>query len=334
MKKIQIYFIESSINFNNSDLSSSNIGGSEKTLINITNSLAKNKNVEIKVFNNTTKEIFSNNVYWLNINNINRHEKVDHLIAMSDANLLNLIKANKKYLWSHSVQPIEKFIRKKQLFSFFKNKPLMILEGDYHAKNRSFLTSFYGKKILKLAPDYDFINTKIRLNDLPNKKAIFTTRSDRNLLFLLDCWKFIYKNSPDAELHINPPYDLSAEESKSNIKIRTKSNKTFLIEELINSRVMLNPGHKGEVFCLSAEEAKELCVPIVTMGYGCLYERLEHNKTGFLEKTKKEFVDYSIKILNNNDTYFRLKENLINIKGERTYNQVSNDLLNIINENR
>ena len=71
MKKTQIYFIESSINFNNNDLSSFKIGGSEKTLINITNSLAKNKNLEIKVFNNTTKEIFSNNVHWLNINNIN-----------------------------------------------------------------------------------------------------------------------------------------------------------------------------------------------------------------------------------------------------------------------
>ena len=78
------------------------------------------------------------------------------------------------------------------------------------------------KKILKLAPDYDFINTKIKFNDLPNKKAIFTTRSDRNLFFLLDCWKLIHKNLPDAELHINPPYDLNAEESKSNIKIRTK----------------------------------------------------------------------------------------------------------------
>ena len=75
---------------------------------------------------------------------------------------------------------------------------------------------------------------------------------------------------------------------------------------------------KVKCFCLAAEEAKELCVPIVTMGFGCLYERVEHNITGFLAKTKKEFVDYSIKILSNNDTYFRLKENLINIKGERT----------------
>ena len=248
IEKLKIYFIEKTTDFNSNDLSSSSIAGSEKTLINITNELGKNEHLEIKVFNNTSKEIISNNVQWLNINKVNREDTADHLIAMSDAKLLDLINANKKYLWSHSVQPVEKFIRKNQLFSFIKNKPLMILEGSYHFETRSFFTSIYGKKILKLAPDYDFINTNINLNELPLNKAIFTTRSDRNLLFLLDCWKFIHKNSRNSELHINPPHILNEEEADSNIKIRTKSNKTLLIQELISSRVMLNPGHKGEVF--------------------------------------------------------------------------------------
>jgi len=334
VQKIKIYFIESSTNFNNNDLSSFKIGGSEKTLINITNSLAKNNNFEIKVFNKTHNENFSNNVHWLNINKINQFKEIDHLIAMSDANLLSNTNANKRYLWSHSVQSFEKFLRKKQLIAFLKNKPLMILEGDYHFKNRSFLTSFFGKKILKLAPDYDFINTQIKLNEIPSPKAIFTTRSDRNLLFLLDCWKIIHKKSPNSELHINPPYDLNNIEIKLNIKIRVKSDKVLLIDELKDSRVMLNPGHKGEVFCLAAAEAKELCVPIVTMGYGCLYERVEHNITGYIAKTKQEFVDYATKILKDDDTYLRLKENLIKKKGKRTYKHVSDELIKIINENK
>ena len=53
---------------------------------------------------------------------------------------------------------------------------------------------------------------------------------------------------------------------------------------------MLNPGHKGEVFCLAAEEARELCLPIVTLGYGSLYERVIHNKTGYIAKNLDEFV--------------------------------------------
>jgi len=333
MKKTRIYFIEQSTDFNSDDLNSSKIAGAEKILINITNNLAKDPSLEIKVFNNTTNEKGLNNVSWINLKKINKYIIADHLISMSDANLLSLISSNKKYLWSHSVQSIEKFLRKKQLKAFLINKPIMILEGEYHFKNRSFLTSFFGKKVIKLAPDYDFIETTIDINKLPSQKAIFTTRSDRNLSFLLNNWKTISKNSPHSELHINPPYVLKDEDHKLNIKVRVKSDKSKLIQELADSRVMLNPGHKGEVFCLAAEEARELCVPIVTMGYGSLYERVDHNKTGFIAKNDNEFINYASKILNDNDTYLRLKENLLKLRGSKTYDQVSKNLLDILNEN-
>ena len=63
-----------------------------------------------------------------------------------------------------------------------------------------------------------------------------------------------------------------------------------LILDLINSRLFLTPGHKTEVFCLAAEEARELCIPIVTMGYGCLYERVEHGVTGFIAKNQANLL--------------------------------------------
>ena len=70
---------------------------------------------------------------------------------------------------------------------------------------------------------------------------------------------------------------------------------------------MMNPGHKGEVFCLAATEAKELCLPIVTMGYGALNERVEHGITGFIAMNQNEFINYSLDILNNDETYKKLK---------------------------
>ena len=60
---------------------------------------------------------------------------------------------------------------------------------------------------------------------------------------------------------------------------------------------------------MAAEEARELCVPIVTMGFGSLYERVEHGITGFIAQNKKEFIDYTNLILNDNKTYFKLKDN-------------------------
>ena len=329
MKK-KIYFIEKSIDFNSNDLNSNKIAGSEKTLINITNELSLYKNLEIKVFNQTSKEIKFDNICWLSLNNINNYEAPDYLISMSDANLLSYINCSKKFLWSHSVQSIEKFIRKNQLLPFIKNKPVMLLESQYHYDTRNYFTSFFGKKIIKLAADYEFINENIDKNFIAKKKAIFTTRSDRNLNFLLSLWEKIVQRSSNSELYINPPYNLSEKESQMNVKLRVKSDKNKLIDELKNSRVMLNPGHKGEVFCLAAVEAKELCLPIVTMGYGALKERVEHGVTGYIANNQNEFIDYSLDILNNDETYKKFRNNLFNKRGMRTYKNVAEDLINII----
>ena len=326
----KIYFVEKSFVFNSKDFDSHIIAGSEKTLINISSELSKNKDLDIKVFNLTKNKQIINNVEWNNIDQINSYDAPDVLIAMSDANLLSLIKCKKKFLWSHSVQPLEKFLRKKQLFAFIKNKPTMILEGNYHFKTRSFLTSFYGKKILPISVDYEFIETKVDENLLPEKKAIFTTRSDRNIELLLSCWAKIFKKTKNSSLYINPPYNLKKIDIENNVKLRTKGNKLDLINDLLNSRVLLNPGHKGEVFCLAAEEARELCVPIVTMGYGCLKERVDHKITGFIAKNFGEFIDYSIQLLNDNELYFKIKKNLIKKRNTRNYKNVAEDLLKII----
>ena len=112
-----------------------------------------------------------------------------------------------------------------------------------------------------------------------------------------------------------------------------KSNKKELIKDLVNSRLFITPGHKTEVFCLAAEEAKELCIPIVTMGIGSLYERVDHGITGFIAKNQKEFIDYSIKILNSDDLYLNLKKNLLKVKNLRSYENVKKDLLKILNLN-
>ena len=81
----------------------------------------------------------------------------------------------------------------------------MILEGEYHYNNRPLLpNSFFGKNILKLAPDYEFINETVDIKEtLPEKDyCIFTTKSDRNLNILLDSWTKINEINKDAKLFI------------------------------------------------------------------------------------------------------------------------------------
>jgi glycosyltransferase involved in cell wall biosynthesis len=329
----KIYFIENSFNYNAQYINDSTIAGSEKTLINITNELGKNENLLIKVFNNTTKPKLINKVHWLNTSQIDKNDSPDFVISMSDANLFYKLSGKKNYLWSHSVQNFEKFLRKKQLIPFIKFKPVMILEGNYHYKTRSLITSFYGKNILKIAADYDFINTVIDIDLIPPPNAIFTTRSDRNLNFLIKSWIEIKKSSEKAKLFINPPHILNNEEISNDIIVRNKGNKRLLINELLNTRLFLSPGHIGEVFCLAAEEARELCIPIVTMGYGSLYERVEHNVTGFIASNQYDFIKYSNDILNDESIYKNLRKNLFNIRNSRNYRNVKKDFLKILNIN-
>ena len=115
----------------------------------------------------------------------------------------------------------------------------MILEGDYHYKTRSFLTSFYGKKVLKIAPDNDFINTKVDLNNLPPPNAIFTTKSDRNLNFLLDAWHQIKKKSIQSKLFINPPHLLTDINVQDDV-IKKLLQKLNEVQDLKDARTMKN----------------------------------------------------------------------------------------------
>ena len=329
---ITIFFLEYSKNFNGNDLNSEKIAGSEKTLINISNEIAKNKNIKVMVFNNTKEQININDVEWCNIKNILNFKKPEFLISMSDINLFPNYKC-KKYLWSHSVQTIEKFIRKGQLIPFLKHKPKIILEGDYHYKNRSWMTSCFGKDILKISADDDFINTTIDVHNIPKNNVIFNTRPDRNLKVVLEAWKTIKKKVNNATLYINPPYELTKEEIDLDIRIRHKGSKFDLIEDLKSSKLMLNPGHKGEVFCLVAEEARTMCLPIVTMGIGSLHERVIDNVTGYICSNLDQLISKSVSILKDDKLYLTLKSNLYEKRKTRTYKEVANDFLKILNIN-
>ena len=93
-------------------------------------------------------------------------------------------------------------------------------------------------------------------------------------------------------------------------------DKNELINDIKNSRMMLVPGHKAELYCLAAEEARELCVPIVTLGIGSLRERVQHGKTGFIAKNIDEFTHYTLELFNNNNLWNEIRQNLFIMRGK------------------
>lgn len=315
---MKIIFIENSdIEYDASDRYNNKLRGGETVLINLAEQLTSFGH-EVHIFNkcqHNQKEI--NKVFWSNIDLL-KNKKISNeceiAIVQADANNLKYVNSKKNFLISHSIQNLEKFLRKRQFFAFLKYKPKVIVASNYHYNKRSFFTSMYGK--IKLFWSVDNIFTKTPLNDqLIKKKAIFTTRPDRNLDLLIKIWNNkIYPFSKESSLFINPPYNVSKHDK--NIFLRELGDQQNLVNDLLSTKVMLVPGHKSEVFCLAAQEAAEMCIPIVTLGIGALSERVEHNKSGYVAKNQEEFANYALILLNDNNKWNEMRNYLLNKRGK------------------
>ena len=163
-----------------------------------------------------------------------------------------------------------------------------------------------------------------------NDQAIFTSYSDRNLDLLVNIWKNkIYPINKKRKLLITP---IKENYQNYNIFNRIFGDKKILLNDILNSRICLIPGHKAELFCIAAEEARELCVPIITLGIGSLSERILHNKTGFVAKNSNEFADYTTSLFNDDKLWFDIRKNLFNLRGSKIWKNIAIEFLKQSNE--
>lgn len=321
---MKICFLDNSpIPYTANDLNSNYIRGGENVIIHLSKELAKLNNY-VEVFNNNLTNQTFDNVKWTNINNTNKENLFDYAFTNNDIRLFNKISAKNYIAFSHSIQSIEKFIRKGQLLSFLKYKPKVILLGKYHDNNRNFLLKIFGKINLQWAVDPLFLETEVNEFNIENR-AIFTSRRDRNLDILIDIWKKkIFPKNKSIKLFATPS-DLI--DNKFNIYPRNFEDKTLMVKDMLKSKVLLVPGHKGELFCIAAEEARELCIPIITLGIGSLSERVEHGVTGFIAKNNDEFANFTLDIFNNYDLWKELRNNLLKLRGSKKWQNVASNLL-------
>ena len=321
---MKICFLDNTtFQYNSNDLYSNKLRGAESILINISKALKK-LNHQITIINNCPSSQIINGIKWVNINSKIKAENYDLVISNGDCRLFKFATSKRNILFSHSVQNIEKFIRKKQLFAFLKYKPKICFLSEYHQVNRSRILYPFGSINLKWSVDDIFIETKIS-TDVNKNQAIFTSDKDRNLDLLIDIWKnLIFTKNQKLRLLVN---DRGANSEKTGIFTRIKGDQQKLIEDLKNSRLYLIPGHKAELFCLAAEEAKELCVPIVTLGIGCLAERVEHGKSGFIAKNKYEFANFALELFNNDSLWFQMRNFLLENRGKNNWIKVAKKLI-------
>ena len=316
--------------YNFNDINQKFIRGAENILINLSKNISELGH-EVVVFNNCKNEYKSQKYSWLNISKTYSNNYIfDIAISNNDTTLLNNITAKKKFVISHSLQTIEKFIRKKQLKSYIMNRPIYLLLGEYHKSKMSKLFSIFGTRIIDYGLDNILLETKLD-NNIDNKLSMFTSRPDRNLDLLIDIWKDnIYGNFNDLKLFITP---INNDLTRYRIFNRGLLYKKDYIQELIKARVVILPGHKAELYCIAALEAQELCIPIVTMGIGSLRERVEHNVTGLIAENKKQFSDFIIDVFLNDDLWSDLRKNLLIKRGKKNWINASKGFLKTIENN-
>ncbi len=321
---MKICFLDNSpISYTSKDLNSIDIRGAENAIINLSQELVKLDNA-VDVFNNCLENCIINDVRWNNIKSLNTDIIYDIAITNNDIRLFDKIFAKKYVAFSHSIQTIEKFIRKGQLLSFLKYKPKIVLLGDYHNKNRNFLLKIFGTINLKWAVDPIFLNASLDESLIENK-AIFTSRRDRNLDILIKIWKQkIFPKNKFIKL-LSTPCDFI--DNNFNIFSRDFGDKKSMIKDMLKSKVLLVPGHKGELFCIAAEEARELCIPIITLGIGSLSERVEHGATGFIAKNEDEFADFTLQIFSDYNLWKKFRNNLLKLRGNKRWEAVASELL-------
>lgn len=326
---MKICFLDQTLfSYNSKDVNSPKLRGAETVLINLANSLSKLGN-QITIINNCPNNCIIDNIKWININNLDHIPEFDLTISNNDIRLFDKTISPKKILLSHSLQSLEKFIRKGQMIAYLKHRPKIALLSDYHKKKRLLFTRMFGHFILTYGVDDIFLNSKIYdINDINKNLAVFTSRSDRNLDLLIKIWKTkIFPQFKSGKLLITPT---KTKTNDLNIFSRNLLDRENLINDISKSRIFMVPGHKAELFCLAAEEARELCVPIVTLGIGSLSERVIHGKTGFIAKDESQFAEYSLSIFKNDIIWDNLRANLVTMRGSKNWIKCSQNLINNI----
>jgi len=324
-KKI-IIIDNSSLSYTGEDIEGTVVRGTETSLILLAEQFVK-IGIEVDYCNSISNPKKINGVNYFHKNKIDKSYIYDLAIVISDANEFYRVSSIKKAVFSNSNQPIEKFIRKKQLLPFLKFKPILITLCEYQYKKRSFFTSFYGKKTIPITVDPKFLNIDIDINHLPERKVVYNIRSNRNLDRLIKIWcEKIFPINNEFKLFITPNIiDYKDYHFNNNIFLRNIGSRSQMINELNNYRALTYLGHKSDIFTLTAEEAIKLCLPVVTFGIGSLKERVTHNETGFIASNDQEFADFTIKLLNDDIFYLDFKKKMHEKRHENNWEFIANE---------
>ena len=327
MKKI--VFVDNGIEFDSVLMRKKPYGGAEVAFVSLVEALAKLNN-EVTVYNNCLYQGKHFGVDWRKQKKESIEQDVcDTLVINRGDQYLNLkINCKKKIFWIHN--PANYLLKYRYISKLLFNSFTIVFSSNYHFKTYPRWAPAKKKVIIPYGVDDNIFLRRRTIKKPPNPSAIFTSSPLRGLKWLLDLWKNeIYPNIPLAELNIFSgfsTYGKYGNKHKEEIKVIIKKAKDYkefgvhiyepiprkeLFKRIQKSRIFLYGSSINETFCMAAAESQMLSIPGVVKNYGCIDERILHNKTGFVCRDDKEFCEGTIKLLLNDKTWLSFHKNLV-----------------------
>ncbi len=256
------------------------LGGTEQAIIHLTAALAAlGDTVTICGASHTTRIL--NGVTW----QPGPPPPADVTVAINDATLLPP-GAALPAIWFNNEVAWFRELRRGRLPALLRTRPTAVFVGEEQARAASRMLPFRRRVVIPLGLPDAILNAP-QAPSPPPPHAIFTSQAYRGLAEILAFWqRDIAPSLPDARLTAFiaaadvPTYRALATHPSITIAPRISNN--AIQARLLESRILLAPGHRSETFCLAAAEAVALGVPVVTRGIGALKERIRHGETGFV----------------------------------------------------
>lgn len=255
------------------------LGGTEQAIIHLTEALAAlGDNVTITGGSTTPRTL--RGVSWQPT-----PPPADITVAVNDARLLPA-GAKRPAIWFHNEVALTKELRRGRAPALWRHRPTAIFIGTDQARAASALLPFRSRIVIPYGLSANILRAPTN-RPTPPQTAIFTSQAYRGLEQILATWqRDIAPALPGATLTaLIAETDLSryrALATHASITIAPRIANDAVLARLLQTRVLLAPGHLSETFCLAAAEAIALGVPVVTLGIGSLKERVRDNVDGFI----------------------------------------------------
>ena len=338
---MKLLFINNSlIDFNNNNQNKN--GGIEHCNIELAKRLSLSGH-EVSLVSKVKKKQKKYNITNLPFDYLNKEDFSNPYDVIISSNYSKAFKAKQKsikVLWMHNELQIEKSLRKKEFLPIILHKPHAVFVSRYLSLLTSSFYPFKSKTIIPNGCSELFLNNK--RNKIIKQIFIWTVKRDKGLAEIIDIWcRIIFKKLPFAELHIhglNGPKikNIITDYDKFNIKVFGIVSRDFLASKYKYSTAMLHPGY-DETFCISALEALDSGLPVITFNRSALSERVINNVNGYIVDTFESMAEKAINLAMNKSQLSELSNNAMKISKKFCWNNIAlmwNKYLNTLKQKK